>query len=114
MGAAAPDIKALRDRFGVDSIPEIIVPANRDLTGVAARLTMSERIRRMRQWGLPEAMILDDVFEQERQEIRSRGGPRTEDEALVFAARILLPGRGGSRRAWLVDSTRRPRHATGQ
>ena len=87
---AGPDIKALRERHGVDSIPEIVVPANRDLTGVAARLTTTERIRRMRQWGLPETMILDDLYEHERHDIGSRGGPRNEDEAMVYAARILL------------------------
>ena len=87
---AGPDIKTLRDRFGVDSIPEIVIPANRDLTGVAERLTTTERIRRMRLWGLPETMILDDLYEQERHNIKSRGGPRNEDEAWVFAARVLL------------------------
>jgi hypothetical protein len=88
--AAGPDIKAIRDRFGVDTLPEIMMPAARDLLDVGPRLDTGQKIRRMRQWGLPEPMIIDDLYEKELRNIGARGGARNEDEAWVFAAWALL------------------------
>ncbi len=65
-------------------------PANKDLTGPAARLTLEQRIDRMRRWGLPETMILDDLYELQFRNLKGRDGARNEDEALVYAARLLL------------------------
>jgi hypothetical protein len=93
--AAGPDIKATRERVGVDTLPEIMIPAAKDLLHVASRMTTGEKIRRMRQWGLPETMIIDDLYEQEIRKIgpgqvRVPGAARDEDEAWVFAAWTLL------------------------
>ena len=74
---AGPEIRAIRDRFGVDSVPEIMQPANRDLTGPAARLTLEQRITRMRRWGLPETMILDDLYEHQHRNSRDATAPGT-------------------------------------
>ncbi len=87
---AGPEIEKIRERFGVDSVPEIAGPANRDLSGPAARLTTAERISRMRRWGLPETWILDDLREQQLRNVSGRDGARNEDEALIYAARVLL------------------------
>jgi hypothetical protein len=88
--AAGPDIKATRDRFGVDTLPEIMMPAARDLLDVGPRLGTGQKIRRMRQWGLPETMIIDDLYEKQLRNIGARDGARDEDEAWVFAAWTLL------------------------
>lgn len=87
---AGPEIRAIRDRYGVDCVPEIAMPANRDLVGPAAHLTLPERINRMRRWGLPETMILDDLYEHQHLNMGGREGARNEDEAWAFAARVLL------------------------
>ncbi len=88
--AAGPDILAARKRFGDDTVPEIMKPAARDLIEVGSRLTTGDKIRRMRQWGLPEAMIIDDLYDKAHQNIGGRGGPRDEGEAWVYAAWTLL------------------------
>ncbi|HEY2156760.1 MAG TPA: hypothetical protein VGH33_14105 [Isosphaeraceae bacterium] len=97
--AAGPDIKALRQRFGVDTVPEVYIPAARDLIQVASRMTNAERVRRMRQWGLPETMIIDDLYEQHVRNIGGRGGARNEDEAWFLAAWTLLYYPPGTPRA---------------
>ncbi len=92
---AGPDIKIAHDRFGFDTVPEIMIPAARDLIDVGPRLDTGQKIRRMRQWGLPETMIIDDLYERELRKIgpgtaREPGAARNEDEAWVHAAWILL------------------------
>jgi hypothetical protein len=84
------EIQNLCERYGKDYPPEIFHPANRDLTGPAAHMTVPVRVDRMRRWGLPETVILGDIYEKEEVRINSPGGPRTRDEAWVFAARRLL------------------------
>jgi hypothetical protein len=84
------EIQSLCERYGTDYPPEIFGPLTRDLTGPATRMTVPARVDRMRRWGLPETLILDDLYEKEERRINSPGGPRTRDEAWVFAARRLL------------------------
>ncbi len=67
-----------------------MIPAARDLMHVASRMSTGEKIRRMRQWGLPESMVIDDLYEQQVRNIGARGGARNEDEAWVYAAWTLL------------------------
>jgi hypothetical protein len=83
-------VQDLCERFGRTCQPEILLPANRDLTGPAASLSTSARIARMRRWGLPETYLLDDLVEKETNRLRTPGGPRTKDDVWIFAARRLL------------------------
>ncbi len=89
---AGPMIQRLcnSNRYGRDTLPEILGPMNKDLVGPASRLSLPGRIKRMRSWGVPETMILDDLVEAEITNYKARGGPRSEAEAWVRAARVLL------------------------
>jgi hypothetical protein len=84
------EIQTLCERYGTEYPPEIFEPLTRDLTGPATRMTVPARVDRMRRWGLPETLVLDDLYLKEESRINSPGGPRTRDEAWVFAARRLL------------------------
>ena len=83
-------IQRLCNRYGRDTLPEILGAMNKDLVGPASRLSLPGRIKRMRSWGVPETMILDDLVEAEIANYKARGGPRSEAEAWVRAARVLL------------------------
>ncbi len=83
-------IQQLCNRYGRDTTPEIHVKMNRDLTGPAARLSTGGRIERMRYWGVPETIILDDLVDSYKNDVKGRNGPRTPTESWVFAARVLL------------------------
>ena len=87
---AGLEIQQLCTRYGRDTLPEIHWAMNRDLVGPAARLSPKGRIQRMRVWGVPETIILDDLVEAEMQNLRTRGGPRTPNEAWARAARQLI------------------------
>jgi hypothetical protein len=85
------DIQELFDTYGGrDCLPEIMKEVNRDLVGPAARLTQQARVERMRRWGLPEQLILEDLVEREKTNANGRNGPRNPDQAWVIAARMLL------------------------
>jgi hypothetical protein len=84
------EIQNLCNRYGIDYPPEIYIPLSRDMNGAAARLTIPARVDRMRRWGVPETLILDELCQNEENRLNSPGGPRTRDEAWVFAARRLV------------------------
>jgi hypothetical protein len=91
-----PLIQRLCNKYGRDTMPEIHGAMNKDLTGPASRLSVPGRIQRMRKWGIPETIVLDDLVINEldnfssKAGFASRGGPRSEGEAWVRAAKILL------------------------
>jgi hypothetical protein len=87
---AGPEIQKLCTRYGRDTMPEIHGVMNRDLLGPSSRLSVGGRIERMRDWGVPETIVLDDLFESQKKRIGERGGPRNQSEAWVRAAWVLV------------------------
>jgi len=103
---AGLNIQQLCNHYGRDTMPEIHQRMNRDLVGPSARLSISGRIQKMRLWGVPETIILDDLVEQAMVDFKNaRGGPRSEAEAWVRGARVLLSYPPTSR----PPTTRNPR-----
>ena len=90
-------IKQICNKYGRDTLPEIHGAMNKDLLGISTRLSTAGRVDRMRKWGIPETIILDDLVLRELEDYTTkgkfavqRGGIRSEGEAWVRAARILI------------------------
>ncbi len=87
---AGQEIQDLCDRHG-RSMP---APVKRQFIRIRAelvhRLGRGARIAAYRNFGVPEAVILDELATEESQKIGGRDGPRSRAEALVWASRILL------------------------
>jgi hypothetical protein len=62
----------------------------KDLMRWEGRINRRERVALFRSHGIPEALILEYLWNKEKRRIPERGGPRDEAEALVLAARQLL------------------------
>jgi hypothetical protein len=86
---AAPRIRAQCDRYGRDVLPEV-----RDRASLALKkIPRADRVAQIevsRRYGLPEALILEMLAQQEARNIVARNGPRDRDEALVRSARLLV------------------------
>jgi hypothetical protein len=87
---AAPAIRALCERSGVNVLPEIEQASNRLVQNHGKRMRRTELINLYRDSGLREARILYDLADAESKDIGSRNGPRNEDDALIHASRQLL------------------------
>jgi hypothetical protein len=86
---AAPRIRSLCDRYGRDTLPEIEEYVATAI-GNVSRYDVRGRIEVCRRYGLPEALILEGLAQDQARDIEARDGPRDESEALVRAARALL------------------------
>ena len=87
---AGPYVQQLCNRYRRDTVPEIHSPLNRDLLGPSARLSTTGRIKRMRAWGIPETIILDDLVASEIDAFRRVSGTPNDSAAWVRASKILL------------------------
>jgi hypothetical protein len=88
---AGQDVQELFETYGGrDCLPEIAQAVNRDLVGPASRLTQQARVERMRRWGQPEQLILEDLVEREKLHPTGRGGRRSLDQIWAVAAKVLL------------------------
>ena len=83
-------IESLCDEYGRSTNPEIQKHFRRLMKTSYARLSRPTKVELMRVWGFPEPVILDYLANNADRLIGSRGGPRTEDDVRVWAARLLL------------------------
>jgi hypothetical protein len=88
---AGKDIDELCDQFGRVYSPELRAEVTHELKRFQGRLTREAKVRLLREFGVPEAAILDFLAnEVDRYYRNSRNGPRDEDEVRLSAARLLL------------------------
>jgi hypothetical protein len=88
---AGPVIEALCERHGRSTFPEIEKRVGRLLATSYGRFGYKAKVAMMRDFGLPETMILDYIASNvDRRSLGTRGGPRSKDEVWVHAARLLL------------------------
>jgi hypothetical protein len=87
---AGPAIRVITQKHVVEASPDVERNMERALKNAAGRLDWASRIHLRRAHGLPEALILEVLAEDEMRNTRARNGPRNEDEALVRAAKQLL------------------------
>jgi len=86
----AEAVASVCDTFGRSVPEEIRQRVNRLLKTSHATMSRNAKIDVMRSWGLPETIILDFLAHDLERMLGTRGGPRNEDEVLVWAARVLL------------------------
>jgi hypothetical protein len=99
------ELRQVLDRFGNQAGPHIVElagkgeidpPAGADRAFDAeakkqrGKLDRPRRVELARAHGLPEQAILADLVREQKLLMKSRSGPRSIDEAVVRAARILL------------------------
>ncbi len=84
-------IEDLCVRYGRDTVPQISQTVGRMRQRMSGRYGHQEMMELMRNYGLPEPLILDYLAQDIRKKsMHARGGPRNEREVLVRAARLLL------------------------
>lgn len=86
--AAGPEIERLTDRTGRTSDPALLMRARVVIT--EERTPLRSKVRKLREIGVPETVILDVVCNNLNRGIGTRNGPRNRNEVWVKAARLLL------------------------
>jgi hypothetical protein len=87
---AGPEIESLAVQYGKEPLPEVKNAYIRILRTAPKRMTRQARVELMRVVGVPEPLILDQICHEFDKVMNTRGGPRSEDEVRVRAARALL------------------------
>ena len=82
------EIDRLAKRHGFDASDELMSRANS--IWLHGRMSPPAKVRLIRSLGVPESLILDFLSDNLHGRVKSRGGPRNEDEVRVRAARQLL------------------------
>ncbi len=88
--AAGKEIDQLCLRYGKEPLPEVKVAYKAVLRVAPKRWPRQAQVETMRSIGVPEALILDQICHEFDKLLNTRGGPRSEDEVRVRAARALL------------------------
>ncbi|MDX2038660.1 MAG: hypothetical protein SFX72_18580 [Isosphaeraceae bacterium] len=88
--AGAGEIEALCTRSGRETAVELLDSAFGELSSTAARLSTKGKVQRLRQWGVPEPIILDHLIDVESGDIGGRHGAKHQAELMLRAARMLL------------------------
>jgi hypothetical protein len=84
-------IEDLCERYGRDTVPQISQTVRRMRQRMSGRFGHQEMVELMRNYGLPETLVLDYLAQDIRKKsMNARGGPRNEREVLVRAAWLLL------------------------
>ena len=87
---AGEEIGKLCERYGKEAMPQVKSAYAKLLRTAPKRMSRQARVEMMRGVGVPEPLVLDQLCHEFDKLINTRGGPRTEDEVRVRAARALL------------------------
>lgn len=87
---AGSEIDAICDEHGRTMLPEVRNAYDRLRRLMPSRMSRQEKIDMMRSVGIPEPVLLDFLANGLHKTMKSRGGPRDEDQVRVQAARALL------------------------
>ena len=86
--AAGPEIERLSNRAGRTEDPRLLMRA-RMVIG-ESRISQHAKVRKLREFGVPEAVILDYLCRTLDKNLGARNGPRTRNEVWTRAGKILL------------------------
>jgi hypothetical protein len=87
-GTAGPEIERLSNRSGRTEDPRLLMRA-RMVIG-ENRISQHAKVQKLREFGVPEAVILDYLANGLNKNLGARNGPRTRNEVWIRAGRLLL------------------------
>ncbi len=87
---AATEIDRLNAQYGKDMHPEVAMEYKRSLRKKPGRLSNEAEVYWMRSVGLPETAIFEYLANKVVKTMKTRGGPRDDQEVKVFTAKLLL------------------------
>ena len=86
--AAGPEIEHLSGKAGKTDDPDILGQARRVITEM--RGTRQDKVRKLRELGVPETVILNYVANELERNRGARNGPRTRNEVWIRAGKLLI------------------------
>jgi len=86
---SGPEIAALQQRYTRPLTPEVSKVVDR-LRSAGRRINRHTRVQLYRRMGMSEAMVLDELAHEMARDLDPVLGPRSQDESLIRAARLLL------------------------